>query len=169
QRGDRSEIDIAPGHPVDNPLQGNIVDICPVGALIDKGLMFTYRAWYLQNTKSICPACSKGCNINLEVQKQFVRRLQPRENSQVNDWWMCDRGRLDFYYINSRERVLLCKQNGSASLDIQGVCKAAGEKLAEYAKSNPASVAGLAGMWLTVEELYTFKTLFSDTLGSLKV
>ncbi|HLX63364.1 MAG TPA: molybdopterin-dependent oxidoreductase [Planctomycetota bacterium] len=168
-RGDRSEIDIAPGHPVDNPLQGNIVDICPVGALIDKGLMFTYRAWYLQNSKSICPDCSKGCNINVEVQKEYIRRLQPRENVDVNGWWMCDYGRHDFHYINSRDRVLMCKSSGQATLDIHAVCKGVGEKLSQFAKQNPESVAGLVSAWLTVEELHTFKTLFTDTLGSLKV
>ena len=168
-RGDRSEIDIAPGHPVDNPLQGNIVDICPVGALIDKSLMFTYRAWYLRPSKSICPDCSKGCNINVEVQKEYVRRLQPRENVEVNGWWMCDYGRHDFHYINAANRVLMCKADGNASLDIHGVTKSAGEKLAQYAKKDPESIAGLVSAWLTVEELHVFKSLFADTLGSLKV
>src|SRR5208283_4166558 len=77
KRGDRSEIAIAPGHPVDNALMGNIVDICPVGALIDRDLMFTYRSWYLRKTNSICPACAKGCNIIVEAQKECVRRLRP--------------------------------------------------------------------------------------------
>ena len=168
-RGDRSEIDIAAGHPVDNPLQGNIVDICPVGALIDKSLMFSYRAWYLRPSKSICPDCSKGCNINVEVQKEYVRRLQPRENVEVNGWWMCDYGRHNFRYINLDKRVLMCKTDGRASLDIQGVTKTVGEKLAQYAKSDAGSVAGLVSAWLTVEEMHTFKSLFADTLGSLKV
>lgn len=168
-RGDRSEIDIGPGHPVDNPLSGNIVDICPVGALIDKSLMFTYRAWYLQKSKSICPDCSKGCNITVQAQKQYVRRLQPRENTDVNGWWMCDYGRHDFQYINDSKRVLLCAVDGKATLDINSATKAAGEKLAAYAKKDPASVAGIASAWLTVEELHTFKSLFADTLGSLQV
>ncbi len=168
-RGDRSEIDIAEGHPVDNPLKGNIVDICPVGALIDKSLMFSYRAWYLRPSKSICPDCSKGCNINVEVQKEYVRRLQPRENVDVNGWWMCDYGRHDFHYVNANNRVLMCKTDGSASLDIHGVTKSVGEKLAQYAKKDPESVAGLVSAWMTVEEMHTFKCLFADTLGSSKV
>ncbi len=168
-RGDRSEIDIAHGHPVDNPLQGNIVDICPVGALIDKSLMFTYRAWYLQNSKSICPDCSKGCNIGVQAQKQYVRRLQPRENVEVNGWWMCDYGRHDFHYINDTKRVLMCAVDGKATLDIHSATKTTGEKLAKFAKNDPASVAGIVSAWLTVEELHTFKSLFADTLGSLQV
>jgi predicted molibdopterin-dependent oxidoreductase YjgC len=82
---------------------------------------------------------------------------------------MCDHGRNDFAYVNSRERILMCKSDGKASLDIHAVCKSVGEKLAEYAKKDPGSVAGIASAWLTVEELYTFKTLFVSTLGSFKV
>jgi len=168
-RGDRSEIDIMPGHPVNNPLSGNIVDICPVGALIDKDMMFSYRAWYLQKTQSVCPDCSKGCNIEVQAQKQYVRRLQPRENVDVNGWWMCDHGRFDFNYINDRNRVIICKMDGKASLDIQNVAYKTGAKLAEYAKKDPASVAGLASAWITLEEMHTFKQLFADTLGSVQV
>ena len=168
-RGDRSEIDIAPGHPVNNPLMGNIVDICPVGALIDKDLMFTYRAWYLQPSKSICPDCSKGCNINVESQKQYVRRLRPRDNVDVNGWWMCDYGRHDFHYINDPKRVIMCRADGKASLDIQGVTQSVGMRLAEKAKADPTTVAGLFSAWLTLEEMYTFKQLFADTLNCLQV
>ena len=169
QRGDRSEIDIAPGHPIDNALSGNIVDICPVGALIDKEIMFTYRAWYLQETNAICPDCSTGCNIEVGHQKQYVRRLRPRENVDVNGWWMCDHGRHDFEYINDPKRIIVSKSGGNASLDIQGVTLSVGEKFAQFAKANPKSVAGLASAWLTLEEMYTFKQLFADTLGSLQI
>jgi NADH-quinone oxidoreductase subunit G len=168
-RGDRSEIDIAPGHPIDNALSGNIVDICPVGALIDKEVMFTYRAWYLQPAKSICPDCSVGCNIEVNTQKQYVRRLRPRENVDVNGWWMCDYGRHDFEYINDAKRIIVAKTGGNATLDIQSVTHGVGEKLAQMAKADPRSVAGLASAWLTVEELYTFKQLFAETLGSLQI
>ena len=168
-RGDRSEIDIAPGHPVDNPLSGNIVDICPVGALIDTSLMFSYRAFYLSHTESICPDCSKGCNIDVQAQKQYVRRLQPRENTSVNGWWMCDYGRHDFRYVNDKNRVIMCKDGGHATLNVQEVCKNVGEKLAAYAKKDPRSVAALFSAWLTVEEMATLKKLFSETLGSLQL
>jgi NADH-quinone oxidoreductase subunit G len=168
-RGDRSEIDIAPGHPIDNPLAGNIVDICPVGALIDKELMFTYRAWYFQHAKSVCPDCSHGCNIEVNNLKQYVRRLRPRENKDVNGWWMCDYGRHDYHYINDPKRIIVCKTGGAASMNIQEVTQATGEKLLQMAKANPSSVAGLASAWLTLEEMYTFKQLFAEALGSLQI
>lgn len=168
QRGDRSEIDIAPGHPVNNPLMGNIVDICPVGALIDTDLMYTYRAWYLQKTASICPDCSKGCNITVQTAKEYVRRLQPRENVDVNGWWMCDYGRHDFHYINDRKRILFCRSDGTATMDALGVTQKVGAKLKEFASKDSERVAGLASAWMTLEEMHTFKQLL-DTIGCTQI
>ncbi len=160
KRGDRSEIANAPGHPVKNPLMGNIVDICPVGALIDRDLMYTYRAWYLQKTKSVCPDCSKGCNIQVQTSKEYVRRLQPRENADVNGWWMCDYGRHDYHYVNDRRRILFCRSDGAASIDVQGVTQKVGEKLLEHARKDADHVAGLVSAWLTLEEMQVLKRIF---------
>jgi NADH-quinone oxidoreductase subunit G len=168
-RGDRSEIDIAKGHPINNSLMGNIVDICPVGALIDRDLMYSYRAWYLQKTASICPSCSKGCNIDVEAQKEYLRRLKPRENTDVNGWWMCDHGRHDFRYVNDPKRIMACTVNNLPTLDIQSVLNGVGQKLLENASADPQSVAGLVNAWMTLEELYTFKQLFVDALKCLQV
>jgi len=167
-RGDRSEIDIAPGHPMNNELQGNVVDLCPVGALIDKDLMFTYRAWYLQKTHSICPDCSVGCNIEVQAQKQYVRRIVPRENREVNAYWMCDRGRHDFHYINADQRVMQARLKDEA-WPVVGACEEAGKRLADAAKGDPNAVAGLVSAWLTLEEMHLFKTLFADVLKSLNM
>ncbi|MCK6471786.1 MAG: molybdopterin-dependent oxidoreductase [Planctomycetes bacterium] len=164
-RGDRSEIDIAPGHPLDNELMGNVVDICPVGCLIDKDLMYTYRAWYLQKTDSVCPACSRGCNIQVNAQKEYVRRLTPRENRDVNNFWMCERGRKDFRYINADERILQGRVNNEA-YPVIAAAEEAGRLLAAAAQQGPHSVAGFCSAWLTLEELHTFKQLFEETLRS---
>jgi NADH-quinone oxidoreductase subunit G len=169
ERGDHTEIDIAPGHPVDNPLMGNIVDLCPVGALIDKDLIHSYRAWYLRRVDSICPACSKGCNIQVQAHGEFVRRLVPRENRAVNAWWMCDRGRKDFPHIHSRERVLQARVDGQSRLVLLAA-ETAGQRLAEAAsRHGPESVAGLASAWLTLEELHLFRWLFAEVLKARPV
>ena len=167
-RGDRSEIGIAPGHPLDNPLMGNVVDLCPVGALIDKDLMFTYRAWYFQKTASVCPDCSKGCNIEVQALKQYVRRLVPRENAEVNGWWMCDRGRHDFKYINADSRVMQGRV-GQEAWPVISAAEEAGKRLADATKADPLSVAGLCSAWLTLEEMHLFKALFVDTLKCLQI
>jgi NADH-quinone oxidoreductase subunit G len=163
QRGDRTEIDISPGHPVDNPLMGNIVDLCPVGALIDKDLIYSYRAWYLRDTPSVCADCAKGCNITVQSQKEFVRRLVPRENREVNGWWMCERGRKDFRYVADSSRILQARIAGEAK-PVEEEAEEAGRRLAVAAAGEPESVAGLCSAWLTLEELHVFKRLFTEKL-----
>ena len=104
-RGSRTEIDVFPGRPLDNPLQGNVVDICPVGSLLDKDFLFKRRVWELKGTPSICPGCATGCSIRIDHADDRVYRLRPRYNPQVNAWWMCDDGRYGFKYVHDRKRI----------------------------------------------------------------
>jgi NADH-quinone oxidoreductase subunit G len=104
-RGTRSEIDVFPGIPLDNPLQGNVVDICPVGSLLDKDFLFAQRVWLLQSAPSVCPGCSTGCTIRIDHNEGRVHRLKPRFNPQVNDYWMCDDGRFGWKYVHDRQRL----------------------------------------------------------------
>ncbi|MCP4589244.1 MAG: molybdopterin-dependent oxidoreductase [bacterium] len=104
-RGSRSEIDVFPGMPLDNPLQGNVVDICPVGCLLDKDFLFQQRVWLLKRTPSVCPGCSTGCAVQVDQNENHVYRLKPRFNPGVNDWWICDEGRFGYKYMHDRERL----------------------------------------------------------------
>jgi NADH-quinone oxidoreductase subunit G len=106
QRGDRSIIDTF----FDEGLEGNIwadntIDICPVGALVSKDFLHKARAWDLDRSPSICPNCSQGCNVTLQVRDNEVMRLKPRPNEDVNGHWMCDYGRLNYSWINRRNRI----------------------------------------------------------------
>ncbi len=104
-RGSRAEIDVFPGKPLDNPLQGNVVDICPVGALLDKDFLFKQRVWFLESAPSICPGCSTGCAVRIDTADNLVQRLKPRYNPGVNDWWMCDQGRFGWKYVHDPQRL----------------------------------------------------------------
>ncbi len=104
-RGSRNEIDVFPGKPLDNPLQGNVVDLCPVGALLDKDFLFKKRVWELRPTPSICPGCATGCSIRVDHCDSVVYRLKPRCNPRVNDWWMCDEGRFGFKHVHDPNRI----------------------------------------------------------------
>lgn len=104
-RGSRAEIDVFPGLPLDNPLQGNVVDICPVGCLLDKDFLFKQRVWFLGSADSICPGCARGCAITVDHNEGVVHRLKPRHNPKVNDYWMCDEGRFGFKYIHDGRRI----------------------------------------------------------------
>src|SRR4051812_43193130 len=101
ERGDRSVIDTFFEEGLEGThFHGNIVDICPVGALLSKDFLFKQRAWDLDHIPSLCPNCSQGCNIELHVRDNLVQRLKPRANLDVNAFWMCDYGRLNYEWIN---------------------------------------------------------------------
>jgi NADH-quinone oxidoreductase subunit G len=93
-RGVREEIGVFPGKPLTNAYSGNVVDICPVGALTLKEARFKARVWFVTNAPTTCPGCARGCSIDLGVFRNEVHRITPRENHAVNRWWICDEGRL---------------------------------------------------------------------------
>lgn len=106
ERGNRSVIDTFFEHGLEGThWHGNIVDLCPVGALVSKDFLYKARAWDLAHTPSVCPSCSQGCNIELHTRDNLVQRLKPRQNLEVNGWWMCDHGRLDYEWINHGHRL----------------------------------------------------------------
>jgi NADH-quinone oxidoreductase subunit G len=106
QRGSRAVIDTFFEEGLTGSLWAdNIVDICPVGALVSKDFLHKARAWDLDRTPSICPNCTQGCNIRLETRDDQVMRLKPRPNADVNGHWMCDYGRLNYNWINRVDRI----------------------------------------------------------------
>jgi NADH-quinone oxidoreductase subunit G len=119
ERGDRAIIDTFFEDGLENThFSGNVVDICPVGALVSKDFLFKQRAWDLDHTASVCPNCSQGCNIELHTRDNLVQRLKPRPNPEVNAFWMCDYGRAKYEWINRGDRVevpLLRRADGSGT------------------------------------------------------
>jgi NADH-quinone oxidoreductase subunit G len=106
QRGHRSVIDTFFDHGLEGSLWAdNIVDICPVGALLSKDFHHKARVWDLDKTPSICPNCSQGCNITIQQRDNLVQRLRPRANAEVNSFWMCDYGRLNYEWLNRSGRI----------------------------------------------------------------
>lgn len=112
-RGDQSEIALCEGRQLDNAYSGNVIDICPVGALTEREFRFQCRVWYLKRSPSICPGCSRGCNIDVhynterpyQSRNKRILRLKPRFNSEVNRWWICDEGRYGFEFIDAADRL----------------------------------------------------------------
>ncbi|MEJ2538630.1 MAG: 2Fe-2S iron-sulfur cluster-binding protein [Gemmatimonadota bacterium] len=106
ERGNRSVIDTFFEDGLEGThWSGNIVDICPVGALVSKDFLHKQRAWDLDHTPSVCPSCSQGCNIALHTRDNLVQRLKPRANLDVNAYWMCDYGRGNYEFINRQGRL----------------------------------------------------------------
>lgn len=104
-RGDHTVITTFPGKKLSNPYAGNTIDVCPVGALTNKDFRFKKRVWFLKRTPSICPGCSRGCNIEIHHEAKTVYRLLPRYNPEVNRYWICDEGRYGYKFINEN-RIL---------------------------------------------------------------
>src|SRR6267142_2084596 len=105
ERGDHVELDLAPGKVLDNPYSGNVVDICPVGALTSRDFRFRARVWYLERTDSVCGACGNGCNVEIYHREGRIYRFQPRFNPAVNQYWMCDAGRLSYRDLQGEGRL----------------------------------------------------------------
>jgi NADH-quinone oxidoreductase subunit G len=105
-RGSYTVLTAHPGQQLENNYSLNTVDICPVGALTSTDFRFRMRVWFLKETKSICTSCATGCNTVIGTREDVIYRQTPRENDHVNSCWMCDYGRLNFYYLESEGRLL---------------------------------------------------------------
>jgi len=104
--GSRSTIATFADRPLSGNYQGNIADLCPVGALTLKKFRFQARVWNLVKMASTCAECSRGCSTTVEVLRGGeVKRFRPRENLAVNKWWLCDTGRFAFGQVNARARL----------------------------------------------------------------
>ncbi len=104
-RGNRAEIDTFPGKPLDNELSGNVVDICPVGALLDKDFLMSMRVWNLEKTNSIDGITASGDNISIEHNDGRIYRLKPRTNMEVNKWWTTDEIRYGWKFVHREDRL----------------------------------------------------------------
>ncbi len=161
-RGDRTTIDVFPGKPIDNDLAINTVEVCPVGALKNRDFLYTARVWNLDQLPGICGLCAKGCSNRVDALKDEVTRVMGRENRNVNGWWLCDRGRLDFKWVNSARRIdLPLTREGHISWDKGYELATAGLKAAS---ENAAKAWAVAHATMTNEELFLFKKL-TEKLG----
>lgn len=118
-RGSRGEIDVFPGAPLENALQGNVVDLCPVGALLDKGFLFKQRVWLLKHAKSVSPVDSRGQTIWIDHNAEGIHRILPRFNERVNEWWISDEARFGWKFIYRADRLSQPRtRNGTALVPV---------------------------------------------------
>src|SRR2546426_575589 len=105
ERGDRAYIGIHPAARLDHPWAGNVVDLCPVGSLLSKDFLHRARAWELDKSASICTGCSQGCNVTLDTRDTAIVRVRPRPNLEVNRYFICDHGRMNYRWMNRGDRI----------------------------------------------------------------
>ncbi len=162
QRGDHVMLSTFPGEKLDNPYSMNVIDICPVGALTSRDFRFKARVWDMSATDTICIGCSRGCNIKMWVRNNEILRLTPRYNPHVNDYWMCDHGRLNtFKFVNANNRITkpLIRKEGKleeVSWD-EAIAKLAFE-LKSFKKSE---IAALGSAYSTNEDNYMLVKLMN--------
>jgi NADH-quinone oxidoreductase subunit G len=169
-RGDHSEIGLFPGATLENKYSGNVIDICPVGALTDRDFRFQVRVWYLDTAKSVCNACARGCNIDVHTnrhrthhnQGRRVARLKPRFNADVNKWWICDAGRYGFAWIDDKSRLVQpLHRAGSEGREVSWD-RALPELVTALQRTPPEEIGILASPRMSNEDLFLLRRLAAE-------
>jgi NADH-quinone oxidoreductase subunit G len=181
ERGVHAEIGILEGGPVRNGYSGNLVDLCPVGAITDTDFRFKTRPWFLSRGESVCPHCDRGCNIYVDYQPGFPRvpgsakvfRIRPRTNEAVNGPWICDAGRYGYVRAQNEgrsDRPFWNKDGAKTELAWDTAMAILGDKLRALADAGRSDrVAVVATSWLTNEELFLLKKIFRDDFGAGRI
>ncbi|MBN4664951.1 NADH-quinone oxidoreductase subunit G [Pandoraea nosoerga] len=168
-RGEHSEITSFVGKTVDSELSGNMIDLCPVGALTSKPFRYSARTWELSRRKSVSPHDGVGANLVVQVKNNKVMRVVPLENEAINECWISDKDRFSYEGLNSDERLTkpMLKQGGEwHEVDWQTALEYVGHGLTDIIRDHGAdAVAALASPHATVEELYLLQK-FVRALGS---
>ncbi|MGC9238907.1 MAG: NADH-quinone oxidoreductase subunit NuoG [Acidithiobacillus sp.] len=163
-RGEKEAISTYVSKAVSSELSGNMIDLCPVGALTSKPFRYKARSWELKHTPSLCPHCSTGCNTDVQSLGKDVLRVLPRANESVNEEWICDKGRFAYAGLSAEDRGLtpLLRVNGRLQAASWGEAlqAAAGGLESVVRKHGPEAIAALISPESSNEELFLFQALF---------
>jgi NADH-quinone oxidoreductase subunit G len=170
QRGTHVELTTFPGEKLDNPYSMNTIDICPVGALTSRDFRFKARVWEMSATETVCPGCSRGCNMYSWVRNNEILRQTPRYNPDVNDYWMCDAGRVNtFKDVNADTRVkapMMRKESGVVEV---GWDEAFARVASEFRAFRKGEIAVIGSAFATNEDCYVLRKFAHDVLGTRNI
>lgn len=172
-RGHEAYITTFPGHEVTSPYSLNTVDLCPVGALTAKDFRFESATWFLKNTDSVCTTCARGCSMQIQSKKDQVYRMRPRHNPDVNGYWACDEGRVNYKFVNvdrlhrpvirrGAEAIECSLPEAVAEMRIVLGFKPAGPVDAPSGKRTVVLISATA----TLEEMFLFQRLAKEGLNA---
>ncbi|HET7121811.1 MAG TPA: NADH-quinone oxidoreductase subunit NuoG [Solirubrobacterales bacterium] len=161
ERGDRTFVGTFDERPYVAPFHGNITDLCPVGALTNYTYRFRARPWDIENAGSVCTLCPSQCNVSFTVRDEQVKRVVARDNSEVDDGWLCDRGRYGFEMFADAKRIGGPRLKGGAEADWERAIAAAAEGLLR-ANGKVAAIVGDASN----EEGFLVQRLLREALDS---
>jgi NADH-quinone oxidoreductase subunit G len=165
-RGDHTQISTFENRPIEHNYAGNLADVCPVGALLSHDFRFKMRVWFLEETESVCPGCSTGCNVTIDHRDGEVHRLRPRRNVEVNKSWMCDIGRLEYREIALDTRVTGARRRRGEHWEGALLSDALADLGARVKEAGAAS-AFVASPQATNEDLFAFRALADAAGGRL--
>jgi NADH-quinone oxidoreductase subunit G len=172
QRGEKVTITTFPGKELDNPYSMNVIEICPVGALTSKHFRFRARVWDMSFTDSVCPGCAMGCNTTIGVRNNEILRIEPRQNLDVNEYWLCDWGRLNTYkHINDESKrvkapIIITEENNK---HIEVAWDEAISKAASELNGFKGEILFIASPFSTLEDNYTLKKFAKEIFNSDEV
>ncbi|HEY2430569.1 MAG TPA: NADH-quinone oxidoreductase subunit NuoG, partial [Acidimicrobiales bacterium] len=169
-RGNETEVNTFPDHPFASYFSGNTVQLCPVGALTAAPYRFTARPWDIERVESTCTTCAVGCRVAIESSANRITRYQGLDSDPVNQTWLCDRGRFDFEWINSEDRLtapLIRKGDELVEASWGEALSAAGRELGDVlAKHGPEAIGIIGGARLTNEDCYAWAKLAKSVLAT---
>ncbi|HZG49718.1 MAG TPA: NADH-quinone oxidoreductase subunit NuoG, partial [Thermoleophilaceae bacterium] len=169
ERGDHTFVGTHDGRPYVAPFSGNIIELCPVGALTSRAYRFRARPWDIEDSGSVCTLCPSQCNVNLTIRDDVkVVRVLARDNEEVDDGWLCDKGRFAYQSFSSDERITAPMVRDGGFLREVTWERALSDAAAALAKSG-ARTAALAGGQTTNEEGFLLQHLLRAGLGSANV
>ncbi|HEX5374991.1 MAG TPA: NADH-quinone oxidoreductase subunit NuoG, partial [Solirubrobacterales bacterium] len=161
ERGDRTFVGTFDDRPYVSPFHGNITDLCPVGALTSYTYRFRARPWDIEQAGSVCTLCPSQCNVSFTVRDEQVKRVIARDNADVDDGWLCDRGRYGFEMFAAEERVRGPRLRGGAAASWEEAIA----KAADALKAGGAETAAIVGD-ASNEEGYLVQRILREALGS---
>ncbi len=165
ERGAATFVGTFDGHPYVAPFSGNIIELCPVGALTSRPYRFRARPWDIENAGSVCTLCPAQCNVAFTVRDDRVLRVMARENEEVDDGWLCDKGRFAYQSVHVEERITQPMVRDGGVLREVPWERALSEAALALSKAG-GRVAGLAGGETTNEEGFLLQRLVRDVHGS---
>jgi len=167
-RGHHEEIDTFPGRPLENKLAGNVVDLCPVGALGSKDFLYTQRVWYLKTNDGVCSRCSTGCSVHVDTNKDIVYRLRARENKEAQGYFICDEGRYGYHFANSGDRLTRATVKNDGKFKPTPWMQLL-PLLKQEITGSASSLSAVLSPFLTVEEAFLYATLFKGLSQDVKL
>lgn len=176
-RGEDVTIETFPGKQLDNPYSMNVIELCPVGALTSREFRFRSRVWDMSHTETICTGCARGCNMDMWVRDNEIFRLTPRENMDVNKYWMCDYGRLNtFKFVNdetTRVKSPMMRPEGvTAEEDGIHECEwddAFARAITELKNYTADEIAFIASPFSTLEDNFTLRRFAEEVIGTKNI